>query len=315
MTNFVTKAKSFLPFLSEAVQTRCDSIAFARSFEHIEQELQETEFSPMLAEELIPYDTSAPDGAVAITHRIVTQLGQAEFIDQYADDLPAFDVKAEEFSVKTELLGGHYFWTVEELDRVAMDPTVRLDAERRRSAEENIRRKHDEIAFIGSTELGRTGFLNDANVPLVSPVTGTWSGATTDQIIEDIQTLIDSVMNATDDNHRADTLLVGSAEWTILNKPYGDAKDYTLRKWLLENVDGLKEIKRVSRLDLADVAGTGPRLVAYKKDKSVVKYNAVITYRERSPQDSNLKVKVPCYGKTGFTEWRKPLAGAYMDGI
>lgn len=312
---FLQTAKTFLPFLSAAIAMRCDSIAFARSFEFIEKELQETEFEKLKSEEVIDYDFSAPDGAIAILHRQVTQLGQAEWVDHYADDLPPFDVKAEEFSVKTETFGGHYFWTVEELDRVAMDPTIRLDAERKKSGQDAMRRKHDRIAAEGSTKHGRTGFVNDANVPLVTPTTGTWSTATDDQVIADVQKLLRAVETNSGENAVASHLGVDRTSWARLNQPYGDNKNYTLKKWLLENEDGLKEIFQWNYLDTADAGGTGPRLVAWRKSKDVVKYNAVIVYKELSPQDNNLKVKVPVYGKTGFTEWRKPLHGAYMDGI
>lgn len=312
---FLHKAKTFLPFLTETVAMRCDSIAFARAFEHIEKELVETEFQKLKSEELIDYDTSAPDGAEAITHRTITQLGQADWVDHYADDFPAFDVKASESSVKTETFGGHYFWTVEELDRVAMNPTIRLDAERKKSAQDAMRRWHDKVAAIGSTKHGRTGFVNDANVPLVTPITGDFATADDDEIVADITKLFNSVEVNSGENAKATHLGVDQGTWTILSRPYGDNKGYTLRKWLLENIDGLKEIVQWNHLNTADVAGTGPRLVAWRKAKDVVKYNAVIVYKERQPQDKNLKVTVPVYAKTGFTEWRKPLHGAYMDGV
>lgn len=314
---FIEQARTFLPYLSKEVQRRCDSIAFARAFEHIEKELQETEFQKLKAEELIDYDTSAPDGAEAITHRQVTQLGQADWVDHYADDFPAFDVKAEEFSVKTVTFGGHYFWTVEELDRVAMDPTIRLDAERKKSAADAMRRFHDRVAAVGSAKHGRTGFVNDPNVPKVTPITGDFDDeeTTDDQIIADIQHLLRSVETNSGENAIATHLAVDPGTWSILQRPYGDNKNYTLKKWLLENEDGLKEIVQWNHLATADEAGTGPRLVAWRKAKDVVKYNAVVLYKERAPQDKNLKTTVPVYAKTGFTEWRKPLHGAYMDGI
>jgi len=312
---FLNKAKTFLPFLSEAVAMRCDSIAFARSFEHIEKELLETEFQKLKSEQVIDYDFSAPDGAQAITHRRITQLGQAEWVDHYADDLPAFDVKAEESSVKTETFGGHYFWTVEELDATAMDPTIRLDAERKKSAEDAMRRKHDRVAAVGSEKHGRTGFVNDEHVPLVTPITGDFPNSSADEVRADIQKLLRAVEINSGDNAKATHLGVDQGTWTILNQPYGDNNDRTLRQWLLENEDNLKEIYQWNYLDTADEAGTGPRLVAHQKGKDVVKYNAVIVSKERAPQDDNLKVKVPVYGKTGFTEWRKPLYGAYMDGV
>lgn len=311
----LTYAKTFLPFLAATITMRCDSVAFARSFEFVEKELQQTEFAPTKSEQFIPYDTSVPAGALTVTHRLVTQVGQADFVDHYADDLPYVDVKAEEFSVDCKLLGEKYMWTVEELENVALDPTIKLDAERKRSAVDAMKRKHDEIAAIGSTKFSKKGFINATVVPFVVPVTGDFGGAATDdQIVADLKKLIDAPRVATKDNNQADTLLVDDATWERINRPYGDDKNTTIRKWLLENVDGLKTIAPWSRLNLADAEGNGPRLIAYKKTKEVVKYFSVVTFRELPPQYRNLKVEVPCTGKTGFTNWRLPLAAAYMDG-
>lgn len=314
---FLNQAKTFLPFLSKHVAQRCDSIAFARSFEYVEQELQRTEFEPLFEEEHIPYDTSVPDGAQSVTHRTVTQVGQADFVDGYASDLPIVDVEADEFTVKPYLLGEKYQYSVEELDAVAMDPTIRLDAERKESAIEGMRRKHAEVAAIGSSKHGRLGFINSDVVPLVSPTTGDWTTATDDQIIADFQKGFYSIENNTLQNHRASHVLLATDLYDRLCQPYGSDKSHTLKSWLLDNMkdEGLKEIRKYKRLDLADAGGTGPRAIFYKKDIKVVKYFPVISFRERNPQDVDLHAEVPCYGKSGFTNFRLPQACAYMDGL
>lgn len=314
---FYRKALTFLPFLTQETQVRCDSIAFARAFEHVEKTLLEAEFEKLKSEELIDYDTSAPDGTQVIIHRLVTQLGQADFVDHYADDLPAFDVKAEEFPVKTVLFGGHYFWTVEELDQVAMDPdAVRLDTERKKSAGAAMRRFHDKMAAIGSPRHGATGFVNSPYVPKVTPITGGFNleDTTNDEIIADIQHLLRAVEINSGQNAYATHLAVDPGTWAILGRPFGDSKDYTIKRWLLDNEDNLKEIVQWNYLATAGDDG-GPRIVAWNKSKETVKYNAVIIYKELAPQLKNLKATVPVYAKTGFTEWRKPLYGAYMDGV
>src|SRR5690606_18221488 len=104
----VLLARLFASMMDPGVQQRLDSIGtavFARQFELIEQEITRTEFSPLKSEEFIPYDTSAPAGTQSITHRTVTQTGNADFVDHYADDLPHADIYAEEFTVKVEDLG------------------------------------------------------------------------------------------------------------------------------------------------------------------------------------------------------------------
>lgn len=307
------KARFFTPLLSEGARLRCDSIAFTRSFEHLEREYDRTEFAITKSQKFIPYDTSAPKGARTIKHRIITDLGEADFVDPMADDLPDIDVKGDEFEVETAGLGERYSWSLEELDAIALDPSIRLDVERKRSAREAMDRKHDEIAAIGSAKHGRQGFINSSLVPTVSPITGTWASATSDQIIADVLKLIDAPRVATLEHYPATDLLVGNAAWAILNRPRANT-DTTIREWLLKNVDGLSSIDVWGRLDLANAGGNGPRLIAYHKHPKVLKYHCVNLFEEVAPQYKNLKAVVPCRGKTGFTEIRRPKAIAFMDG-
>lgn len=322
--NLRAYAISFLPFLSLAMQDRLmaspairtDSIAtLTKSFETLEKKVQETEFEKLKSEELIDYDSSADDGADTIAHEQETQLGQPYWSDDYADDAPSFTVKVVKTAVETDIFQGHYFYTVDELDKAAMPGTrTPLPVRRKKSAMDGMRRWHDTVAAIGSAKHGRTGFVNNPYVPLVTPTTGNFASATDDQVIADIQKLLRAVNINSGENAEATHLAVDRATWTRLNRPYGDDKSKTLRKWLLENEDNLKSIVQWKYLDTAS-ASNGRRLVAWNKSIDVVKYNAVYVYREEPPQKRGLKTIVHVYAKTGFTEWRKPLYGAYMDGI
>lgn len=309
------KAKSLLPFLSPEVAVRCDSIAFARSFELIERELERVEFTPTKSELLIPSGNfGASKGHKTVTYRVIEDMGQAEFIGHGVHDLPRVDLDAREHSIDIETIGVEYAWSIQELNAVALDPSIPIESERKRIAIDTARRKHDEIAALGSAKFNRKGFLNSDLVPLVSPITGTWSSASADNILNDVLKLFNAVRVNTADNYRADTLLVDDTSWTHFSKPRANT-DLTIREWLLKNVDGLKTIEPWTRLNLANVAGNGPRAVAYKKDPAVVRYYNVLTLEELPPQHKKLDIVVPCYGLTGFTNIRRPKGIAYMDGI
>lgn len=316
---YLLLARLYGALLPPDAQQRLDATdgtaAFARQFEHVETELARTEFSPLKSEMFIEYDTSAPAGARSITHRTVTQVGNADFVDYYADDLPHADVFTVEDEVKCEPLGVQYFYSVDDVRAAAMDSTFRLDTERKQSAIDAMRRKHDQVAAIGSTKHARTGFINSSAVPTVSVITGTWAAATSAQIVADVVKLWASIPAATKDVIQPDTLLLDTASHSLISsKPYGVDSDMTVLKWLLNNLDGCKKIDRWDRLGTAG-AGSTKRMVAYKKSKDVVKYNAPDLFSEEAPQKRNLKIVTPCHAKTGFTEIRKPLGVAYMDGI
>lgn len=319
MNQYLLLARLFAAQMNPDVQLRLDSIgtaAFARQFEFIEQEITRTEFSPLKAEEFIPYDTTPPAGTKSVTHRTVTQTGNAGFVDHYADDLPHADIYAEEFEVKVETLGVAYFWSVGDVQRAAIDPTIRLDAERKQSAIDAMRRKHDQVASIGSLKHGRQGFLNSDLVPIVVATTGNFESATTAQIVADIQKLWTSIATVTLDVEHPDTLLLDTATHTHLaSMPYSASHpELTVLRWLEKNLDGLKTIGRWERLSTMGVGSTR-RMVAYRKGKDVAKYVAPELFAEEPPQRKNLKFVTPCHAATAFTDVRKPLAVAYMDGV
>jgi hypothetical protein len=307
------QAQALRPFLSPEAQLRCDSIGFARSFEHIEKELERVEYAPLMSEILIPSGAyGASPGHKTVTYRIISQSGAADYVKGKSNDIPRADVHATEFEVKIEALGVEYAWDVMELDSVAVDPTVKLDAERKKAAIDAVRLKHDEAAAIGSTKLGRTGFINSPLVPVLT-ASGVFSGLTTDVMIAQIRRVLDAPRVATDNIHIADTLAVDDGTWELLNAPRANT-DTTTRKWLMENLK-IKNIEVWSRLNLANAAGNGPRIIAYKKDPGVVRYYNVQLMKELAPQSRDYEVVVPCYGYTGFTNIRRPKAMAYMDGV
>jgi len=318
---YIRRAKQYGALLGEEVQNRLDAaegaLAFSRQFEFIEQELVRTAFSPLKSEELIFYDTSIPAGAKSVTHRTITQVGQADFVNHYAGDLPNADVTAREDEVKCEDLGVQYFYSVQDLQRAANFPgQYKLDAERQAAAEMAMRRKHDEIAAVGASRFSRTGLINSAAVPLVTPITGAWTGATTAaNMVNDVLKLWTSIPAATADAERPDTLAMDTADHALISsKPYGVDSDMTVLKWLLSNLDGCKRIVRWNRLGTAG-AGSTKRHVAFDSSKQCVKYNVPELFAQEAPQKSGLKIVTPCHGSTGFTDIRKPLAIAYMDGM
>lgn len=291
------------------------TIAFAREFEHIDQELTRTEFAPLSSEQLIPYDPGGGPTAQAETYRMVTQVGRARFAAHTAGDIPTVNVKAKEKTQKTEMLTVGYEYDVMDLLRSAENPTVRLDTELKTGAVEAIARLHEETAALGNAEFGWPGFVNCEDVPLVTPLTGDWLQTTTtpDDILNDVLELFYSVKSATLGVIEADTMAIPLSYEKLFNRRLGDGSDTTIREWLLKNIPGLKSIVSWQFLDTADDAGTGPRVVVYRKSKDVLRYFANLMFREQPPQYKDLKIKIPCFGVAGGMSIRKPLGMAYMD--
>ena len=68
-------------------------------------------------------------------------------------------------------------------------------------------------------------------------------------------------------------------------------------------------------LETADVAGTGPRNLAYHKSPTVLGIPIPIVFDDLPPQAVGLRFEVPCHGRVGGVVIRYPIAVGYMDGV
>ncbi len=287
---------------------------FARELEWIDTTIQREEFAPLKSEQLIPYHPSGGPGVDLVTYRKITELGRAEFIGNGTTQLPRVDVVGDEYTRSVKNLGVAWAVTVFELLKVATNPTIHLDTERKTAAVNAIRRLHDRTAFEGNADIGWTGFINDPNVPLVTPITGDWANPATTplQIVADVNKLTWSIFIATKELYEPETLLIPTSLGETLDQPIGDNAERTVRKFVLENSAHVKKIETTHYLETAS-AGNGNRLMAYKRHPDVVRYGANELFAEEPQQAKALELETPCHGRTSGTQIRRPLAIAYMD--
>jgi len=286
---------------------------FARELEWIDAKIEREEFAPLKSEQLIPYHPSGGPGVNTVTYRKITELGLAEFIGNGTTSLPRVDVVGDEFSRNVENLGVAWAVTVFELLAVAANPQIHIDTERKSAAVNAVRRLHDRTAFVGNANLGWTGFINDANVPIVTGNNGDWGGdAEAIEIVEDINLLTWSIFEATMELYEPDTLVIPTSIGRILDQPLGDNSDKTVRAFILANSAHVKKIETTHYLEDAGV-GNAPRVVAYKRHPDVVRYGANELFAEEPQQAKGLEFETPCHGRSSGTQIRRPLAMAYMD--
>lgn len=286
---------------------------FARELEYVDQVLQEEKFAPLKAELLIDYDPRGGAGVDQVTWRKVKELGVAEFVGDGTTTLPVVDAVGSEYTRAVKTLGAAWSLSVIDLARIATNPSIHLDTAKKKAAVNAVRRLHDKTAMVGSVALGWTGLVNDANVPLVTAVTGNWnSTATSDQILEDFNKLYSSVYVATKENYEPDTFLIPTSLLERFNRPLGTNADRTLMTFIRENYPNIKRIETSYHLETAS-AGTSVRAMVYKKSKEVLVYGANNAYTEEPPQRKGLVIETPAHGRSSGLQIFQPLACAYMD--
>lgn len=297
-----------------------ETLVFARQLEHVYATAYEIEYPESAGRRLIPINTSVSNAASSYVYRMVDEYGEAELIDSYAMDLPNVEGTGKEYTGKLVSAGASFFVSIQDL-REAAKAGIQLEAKKALTARKAMDRWIDKMLCKGDSLVSMTGFANNANVPLISPTTGTWSTASAANIQGDVEKLAKSIFTATlglhgnPDNGSGLTLAVAPSHWAKLASTRVDTFNMmTLLEYLQSRLPFVKEITSWNRLETADAAGTGPRIVAYHKDPDVVEGIISQEFEMLPPQPKSLGYSVPCHARMGGVKVVYPKAMAYMDG-
>lgn len=287
--------------------------ALSRQLEHIKSQTYDILYANMKARQFIPVSTEVDPGAETIVAREWNHTGMAEIIANYSDDLPLVDAFVAETSIRVQTLGSAYEYTRLDMLRAGK---AKSDLPKRRAAAARlaIERRIDRIASIGDASTGLRGLLNHPNVPLVVLPTGGWGAATADQIMADMHHLAQSVVTVSLEVHAPDTMLLDTVSFGIVNtRPVGTDNKNTILKTFLENSPYIKNVDQWIRLNTADAAGTGPRIMVYHRDPMMVELEIPMEFEQLPPQARNLSYITPCIARVGGVVFHYPLSAAYAD--
>lgn len=298
---------------AEALAFSVSQLAFT------EQGVLERKYRPLQFEELIPLDYSAGPAADTIRYEIMDKTGVGKPYANRADTVPTANVMYADRSmaVKTGAIG--YDYTQMELIETAFLKRP-INAAKAAAAVEAYRRHINVVALSGESVTGLTGLYNNADVPVGSPLTGTWSTATADEILADINDMIHTVWAATQYNETPDTFLYPPSVSPYLLKPRTTTADKTVLEFIQANNVGKLEkgidITFRAGYDLGTAGATGgTRCVLYTKDPSHVKMHIPVPVQFLAPQLKGLLVQVPGWYKYSGVAFYYPTAALYVDGV
>ena len=143
------------------------------------------------------------------TYKVLSEMGIAKLISDYAEDLPPVSRALELKTNEIREYGVSYGYSEFELMQW-LTAGIDLSRDEAETARRKIDEKVDEVLFVGDKDANTTGFLNNANVPMVVVPTGAGGGTairgkTLLEIIATFQAMIDTVRNNTRRTVKADT--------------------------------------------------------------------------------------------------------------
>lgn len=294
---------------------------------YIEQEVYRIQYPDIIYPTLVPVDTSANEWAKSITYFSLDRVGQADWFDGMATNMPVADINRAKYEQTIEMAGIGYRYTLEELGHAMMVPGTNLSSERAEAARRAYEEFMDRLARVGDARKGVTGLFNNANVTredAIADGTGSsalWTAKTADMIVRDVNNSLLGVYENSLTVEMADTVLLPIAAMTTLAQKRVENTTMNALQYLKENNLYTQQtgaplmIRGV--LDLADAGSGGVgRMVTYRRDPRVVKFHVPMPHRFLPVwQTGPITFDVPGIFRVGSVDIRRPGAFRYVDGI
>lgn len=299
-----------------------ETVFFKRQLEFVKSQTYDVKYPTLQATTVFPVSTEAGPGAETITYDQFDSVGLMKFISDYADDLPRSDVKGKQFSIIVQSLGGSYGWSLQEV-RSAQMARRNLQGMRAMAARRANDQMVNRIGWFadGSADwAGLTGILYHPNTTKIAATNGTWSGATPDEIIQDVNDAINSVPDLTNGVEAVDTVLLPQLQYSqIATVPRSATSDTTILEFLRRVHPGVEfrpinELKDVTPNPRTGGAATNVML-CYRRSPDHLTYELPVIFEQFAAQERNLSFVVPTHSRNGGFNVYYPLSIVQVDGL
>jgi len=276
---------------------------------------------------LVPVDMTGPEWVKSVTYFSLDGVGQAEWLNAGADDVPRAEILRAKMETTVSMAGIGYGWNVEELAQ-AQQLGIDLSAAKARSARRAAEQKVDAVAFLGDAEKGFTGIANNASVTAGdAAATGAgsstaWADKTPGNILSDVNAAITGVFTGTEYTALADTILLPYTQMHLIGTTQlSENTETTVLQWLRTNnvytmetgqpltIRGIRGLETVGD-------GSTARMVAYRNSDEVLKLNMPMPFRFFPVwQTGPFRYEVPGAFRIGGVDVLLPKEMSYTDGI
>lgn len=268
--------------------------------------------------------TSFIQSAFAGAGSLQNTTGNMPWISAETNDIPGVSVNGEKIVLPLRLLAREVSYSSVELDRSQLTGQP-IDVQKINAFNVLYQMNTDQMVYIGSSDVGATGLLNNASVTETVVANGAlgsplWVNKTADEILADVNTLLTNTWAAAGYAVCPSDLLLPPAQFSYLaSQKVSSAGNVSILKFLKENTISLnvngKELNINPVKWLPGLgSGTTNRMVAYTNDESRVRFPMVPVRRETAYYQG-IKFIAPYLWAFGQMEFVYPETVAYADGI
>ena len=270
----------------------------------------------------IPMQDGVQPWQSAWGYKVVSEVGMAAFIADYADDLPPVARFLTPKSVGIKTIGDSYAYSEFELQQW-LATKVDLSRDDAETARRKIDEKVDDVLLMGDEGQGVTGLFNNENVTVVESSAGAsgqtdFENKTYKEIVAQFRAVFAAQKNLFKDKKVAtkidSVILPDDAFGYIETTNVSDSVDTSILDSLKAKFPQIVNWYRSELLENAGANSTG-RAVFYRKAKNVLSYVLPEPFRQKNPQEQALHYKVPCYARIGGTVIKNLKGVVYCDGV
>lgn len=275
-----------------------------------------------MSNESTSYIQSAFAGAGTLSNN--SNGGGMPFLSAETTAIPGVSVNGKRLVKPLRLLGREVSYTSVELDRSALLGQS-IDAQKMNALNQMYQMNTDQMVYIGSSDVGATGLLNDADVTATNVAAGAsgeteWVDKTADEIIYDVETLLKDTWAASAYAVVPSKLGLPPTQFAyIAGQKVSSAGNVSILKYLRENTicntENGKELEIVPMKWLTG-RGVGPsdRMIAYTNMEDYVRF-PMVPIRRETPYYQGIRFFAPYIWAFGEMEVVYPETVRYADGI
>lgn len=268
--------------------------------------------------------TSFIQSAFAAAGTLSNAAGSMPFISPETTAIPGVSIDGTRQVLPLRLLAREISFTSVELERSQLLGQP-IDAQKTDALNTLYQMNTDQMVYIGASEVGATGLLNNAGVThgaVANGAAGTpaWSTKTPDEILADVNTLLESTWSASAFAVCPGKLLLPPVQFSYLtSQKVSSAGNVSILKFLKENSIALAI--NGQELDIQPVkwltgrgANSTDRMVAYTNSEDRVRF-PMVPIRRETAYYQGIRFVAPYLWAFGELELVYPETVQYADGI
>lgn len=306
-----------------------ETMAFTRGLEYQFQEAYRVLTESAKGRSLMPVAVGTiPDGASSHTYTMIEEIGEADLIDDYADDFPRADIRGDQQTTKIVSFGVSWDFSIMDLRRQAMLAKTQglpgaVDTEKATTARGAFERKLDKYLAVGESKVSLKGLANQSGTQTAT-ASGQWfnsGGAlivTAENAKKDLESIAKKIVLATAGEFGSEDKAVRiclpqrhlvALATTPFSTSYqsGTILEEVLKSPFIESIHSWNRLGTASALDDA-------RIVGFLPDPRVVQAYVPIDFEQMAPQLRNMSYVTNCHGRFGGVVSKYPIGICYMDG-